>query len=89
MSVTLLHGIRWCLTRGKSELRACGPQEWVLQAMLQGILQGVGPISWYCKVLTGCFDTRALVKSSGRVLIVLVGVLSWALCLLGELGGYC
>jgi hypothetical protein len=48
----LIHG-----TRGKSESRACGPRGAILQAMLQGILQGVGPVGYYLKVLTGCFVT--------------------------------
>jgi hypothetical protein len=46
----------------------------VLQAMLQGIIQGAGPIGCYYKVLTRCFVLGVLFFKS-----LFLGVLSWIL----------
>ena len=45
----------------------------VLQAMLQGIIQGAGPIGCYYKVLTRCFVLGVMFTGRARrILLVLV-----------------
>jgi len=59
----------------------------MLQAILQVMLQGAGPIGYYLKVLKGCFVCWVLCSKS----VLFLGPRSWVFCswalrLLGVLG---